>query len=44
MSQDFSMIEELNKFKMRKTFWWQVKRVGNDGNYVGLSLKTMKMD
>jgi len=23
VSQDFSMIEELNKFKMRKTFWWQ---------------------
>jgi len=23
VSQDFAMIEELNKFKMRKTFWWQ---------------------
>ena len=24
VSQDFSTLEELNKFKMRKTFWWQV--------------------
>jgi len=23
VSQDFSKLEELNKFKMRKTFWWQ---------------------
>ena len=31
ISQDFSKLEELNKFKMRKTFWWQVNE---DHNYI----------
>ena len=31
VSQDFSMMEELNKFKMRKTFWWQVLTKGGAG-------------